>query len=45
MKDATLLQQTFLARMSVEQINHTQKMETNLKALCEANGVKFRRNV
>ncbi len=40
--DATMLQQTFLSLMAEEDINHEQKVESYLRILCEAMGVKFK---
>ena len=41
-RDATMLQQTFLSLMAVEDVTHDLKVEGYLKALCEAMGVKFK---
>ena len=42
LSDATLFQQTFLNMMAVEDVNHDLKVESYLKILCEAMGVKFK---
>lgn len=41
-REATMLQQTFLSIMAAEDIAHDTKVEVYLKALCEAMGVKFK---
>ena len=37
-----MLQQVFFSLMSVHEINHENKVESYLKVLCEAMGVKWR---
>ena len=43
LQDATLTQQAFLNIMSVENLTHELKVETYLKAIAEALGVKFKK--
>ena len=43
LSDATILQQTFLGLMAAESINHDLKVESYLRLLCEAMGVKFKK--
>ena len=42
LKNATIFQQTYLSIMATEDINHDHKVESYLKVLCEAMGVKFK---
>ena len=42
MYDATLFQQTYLSYMAAEDVNHDHKIESYLRILCEAMGVKFK---
>ncbi len=43
LSEATMLQQTYLALMAADDINHDRKVEEYLKVLCEAMGVKFKK--
>lgn len=41
--DCTIYQQAFLSLMSAEDIGYREEIKIMLKALCEANGVKFKK--
>lgn len=41
--DCTALQQYFISAMSAYDVNYSKNIDLKLKALCEANGVKFKK--
>ena len=42
LSDATMLQHTFLSIMAADGLSHDLKVETYLRALCEAMGIEFK---